>query len=71
MTRSIEEIATDLKAAVTVIATTNAQMAETMTGNPVANRTPPIEVRLDDGRVVELGALADELLATASLSKNG
>lgn len=65
MPRSAVEIANDLKAAVQVMAETNKRMAETATGNSIPN-TPTITVRLPDGREVELGALADELLQSLS-----
>lgn len=65
MPRSVHEIATDLKQAVSVMANVNAQEAQLATGRPLIGGAPPIKVRLDDGRVIELGALADELLAAA------
>ncbi len=65
MPRSVEEIATDLKQAVSVMTNLTAEMAQFVSGKPSTGKTPKIEVRLDDGRVVELGALADELLAAA------
>lgn len=63
MPRSVHEIATDLRQAVSVMANVNAQKAQFATGQPLTGGAPRIEVHLEDGRVVELGALADELLA--------
>ncbi|WP_156441543.1 MULTISPECIES: hypothetical protein [Sphingomonadales] len=65
MPRSVHEIATDLRQAVSVMTNLTAEMAEFASGKAPTGRTPKIEVRLDDGRVVELGALANELLAAA------
>lgn len=68
MSRSVQEIAGDLKQAVTVMVETNIQKAQLVLGEnfvPPAGGSPKIEVRLTDGRVVELGALADELLEAA------
>lgn len=63
MSRTTAEIASDIKGAVVVMAESNAASAALITGNvPVSS--PPIVVRLKDGREVELGALADELLAS-------
>lgn len=63
MTRSVKEIAADLKEAVQVLGQTAGSIAEAVTGKPPAPAAAPrVEVRLNDGRVVELGALADELI---------
>jgi hypothetical protein len=66
MPRNVEEIARDVKAAATSIAQTNAKMAKALGGNPPPNALPSVQVRLADDRVIELGALADELLAAVS-----
>lgn len=65
MSRTVREIAADLRQAVSVIASTNAEMASVTTGTPRGAELPPITVRLPDGREIELGALADELIAAA------
>lgn len=65
MPRSVQEIADDLRQAVTTMAATNLKVAQTLAGAsfvPPPGGTPTIEVQLPDGRTVELGALADELL---------
>jgi hypothetical protein len=66
MSRSIVEIAKELREAIAIMANTHAEMASHTTGMPRIPGMPKIEVRLADGRTVELGALTDELLETAS-----
>lgn len=65
MARSAKEIAADLKLALTVMSKTNAQLAQFLTDgkSPPENAVPEIEVRLPDGRVVHMHALADELVS--------
>lgn len=68
MPRTAQEIASDLKQAVALVVETNAEIASIRTNNVVAvpAAVPQIVVRLRDGRIVELGALADELLRVIS-----
>ncbi len=63
MPRIIKEIANDLREAVTVMSGMNAEMARAAGGEVPAGARPQIEVRLADGRTVELLTLTNELVA--------
>lgn len=65
MARSVQEIAQDFRAAVTVISSANSAMARAMGGVDVSPH-PAVTVDLPNGRTIELGALADELLEAAA-----
>lgn len=68
MARSITEIATDIKDSLVAMATEASDLGRAAGNSPPPGATPKVEVSLKDGRVVELVALADELLAAASRS---
>ncbi len=64
MSRPIHEIAQDIRDAVTTIGTTIFEAGQAMGAPPPpGGAQPKVEVKLPDGRVVEIGALADEILA--------
>lgn len=67
MPRTIQEIAADVRDAVTTIKASNAMMARTLGGMDISDQ-PAVTVKLPDGREIELGALADELVEAANQS---
>lgn len=66
MPRGVTEIATDIKDGLVAMATAADDLARAAGNSHSPGATPKVEVSLKDGRVIELVALADELLAAAS-----